>query len=193
MPTLYLVAKGGGPTPGKRGRQPRDRACAVLGEPPAKVSINEFTTVASVWTHNQFIDGTAIKGNALQLKIAGRQRTELCRSATGGWGATIQDPLNSGQTPTMANFATLADALAGCVTRVTPDACSKLYAARGAAQRAPPTDTLDRGGGDSAYPWYQPERVFALLDTFYPDPQARPCVRCRTCRTCVSASAGCFR
>ena len=29
---------------------------------------------------------------------------------------TIQDPLNSSQTPTMANFATLADALAGCVS-----------------------------------------------------------------------------
>ena len=24
----------------------------------------------------------------------------------GGWGTTIQDPLNGGQTPTMANFAT---------------------------------------------------------------------------------------
>jgi hypothetical protein len=31
--------------------------------------------------------------------------------ATGGWGEAIQGPLNSGQTPTMANFATLADLL----------------------------------------------------------------------------------
>ena len=44
--------------------------------------------------------------------------------ATGGWGEAIQGPLNSGQTPTMANFATLADALSGCVTRVKSDACS---------------------------------------------------------------------
>ena len=37
---------------------------------------------------------------------------------------TIQDSLNSMQTPTMANFATLADALAGCATgaKVTSDA-----------------------------------------------------------------------
>ena len=27
----------------------------------------------------------------------------------------------------MANFATLADALSGCITRVTPDSCPKLY------------------------------------------------------------------
>jgi outer membrane putative beta-barrel porin/alpha-amylase len=38
----------------------------------------------------------------------------------------IQGPLNSGQTPTMANFATLADLLSGCVTRVSNDACSQL-------------------------------------------------------------------
>jgi hypothetical protein len=37
--------------------------------------------------------------------------------------------LNSSQTPTMANFATLADVIAGCVTRVTADACDKLFVA----------------------------------------------------------------
>ena len=77
-----------------------------------------MTTVASVWTHNQFIDGTAIKGQPLQLKIAAGNVPSFVDLATGGWGATIQDPLNSGQTPTMANFATLANALAGCVTQV---------------------------------------------------------------------------
>ena len=78
-----------------------------------------MTTVASVWTNAQFLDGTAIKGHALGLKIAAGNVPSFVDLATGGWGATIQDPLNSGQTPTMANFATLADVLAGCVTRVT--------------------------------------------------------------------------
>ncbi len=37
---------------------------------------------------------------------------------TGGWGIlTIQDSLNSSQTPTMANFATLADLLLARATR----------------------------------------------------------------------------
>src|SRR4030095_3693603 len=96
---------------------------------PAKVTINERTTVASVWTHNQFIDGAAIKGQPLQLKIAAGNVPSFVDLATGGGGATIQDPLNSGQTTTMANFATLANALAGCVARATPDACGKLYSA----------------------------------------------------------------
>ena len=40
------------------------------GTPPASVVINELTTIASVWTHAQFIDGTAIRGHALGLRIA---------------------------------------------------------------------------------------------------------------------------
>jgi hypothetical protein len=62
----------------------------VLGnKPPAKVTINEFTTIASVWTHNQFIDGTAIRGHALSLKIAAGNVPNFVDLATGGWSATI--------------------------------------------------------------------------------------------------------
>src|SRR5215472_13873306 len=44
---------------------------SVLGTSrPTTVTINEMTTVASVWTNNQFLDGKAIKGHALGLKIA---------------------------------------------------------------------------------------------------------------------------
>jgi hypothetical protein len=116
---------------------------SVLGNaPPPTVVINEMTTVASVWTHAQFLDGTAIKGHALGLKIAAGNVPTFVDLQNGGWGATIQDPLNSGQTPTMADFATLADALSGCATRVTPDACSKLYAAATPPTGAAPTGTL---------------------------------------------------
>ena len=93
--------------------------------------------------------------------------------STGGWGATIQDPLNGGQTPTMANFATLADALAGCVARVTPEACTKLFVAARGPTGAAPTDTLTAAQSIAKYPWYQPERVFALLDAFYPVPKGK--------------------
>src|SRR5215471_3119017 len=143
--TLYLVAKGGTPAINKAGGD--NPAIALIGvvgaKPPATVTINEMTTIASVWTHNQFIDGTAIKGQPLQLKIAAGNVPSLVDLATGGWGATIQDPLNSGQTTTMANFATLADALAGCTARVVPHACEKLYAAAAGPEGAPsPTNTL---------------------------------------------------
>jgi len=95
----------------------------------ARVTINELTTIAAVWTHNQFIDGRAIRAQPLQLKIAAGNIPNFVDLATGGWGGTIQNPLNGGQTPTMANFATLANALSGCVTRVKADACGALFAA----------------------------------------------------------------
>ena len=77
-----------------------------------------MTTVASVWTNNQFFDGTAISGTSLGLRIAAGNVPNFVDLATGGYGVMIQDGFNSTQTPTMANFATLSSVLAGCVNRV---------------------------------------------------------------------------
>src|SRR5271154_5839134 len=110
---LYLVARGGVPTVNKGGGDnPALAFLSVLGgAPPAKVVVNEMTTVASVWTHTQFIDADVIKGNALGLRIAAGNVPSFVDLATGGWGGVIIDPLNGGETPTMANFASLADVL----------------------------------------------------------------------------------
>jgi hypothetical protein len=174
--SLYLVAKGGEPSANKAsGDNPAIALLAVVGttNPPPTVAINEFTTLASVWTHNQFIDGPAIRGHALGLKIAAANVPNFVDLQTGGWGTTIQDPLNGGQTPTMANFATVANLLAGCATRVTPDACNKLFAATTPPKGNAPTDTLMAAESVVRYPWYQPARLFALLDQLYPVPQGK--------------------
>jgi hypothetical protein len=42
----------------------------------------------------------------------------------------------------MANVATVADLLAGCATRVTPDACNKVFAATTPPKGNASTDTL---------------------------------------------------
>src|SRR5262249_1286717 len=80
---------------------------------------------------------------------------------------------NGGQTRTMANFATLADVLAACVTRVTADACDKLCGAATSPKGSAPTDTLMAAESVVRYPWYQPERLFALVDQLYPVPQGK--------------------
>jgi hypothetical protein len=172
---LYVVAKGGEPTAHQGGGDnPAIGLISVIGsKPPAHVVINEFTTVASVWTNAQFLDGTGIKGNALGLRIAAGNVTNFVNLETGGWGDAIQDPLNGGQTPTMANFATLADLLAGCVTRVSEEACSKLYAAATSPTGSVPTDTLTAAQAVARYPWYQAGRLFALIDQFYPVPHGK--------------------
>src|SRR5215813_6429026 len=170
---LYLIAKGGEPAKDS-GNNPAVTLLSVLGNtPPSTVVINEMTTVASVWTHAQFLNGAAIKGHALGLKIAAGNVPNFVDLQTGGWGTAIQDPLNSSQTPTMANFATLADLLAGCAARVTADACSKLFAATTPPTSVAPTDTLTAAQSIARYSWYKPERLFVLLDEFYPVPQGK--------------------
>ena len=73
----------------------------------------------------------------------------------------------------MANFATLADVLAGCVTMVSPDACDKLFAAATPPGGGAPTDTMAAAQAVAKAPWYQPERLFNLLDAYYPIPEGK--------------------
>jgi hypothetical protein len=177
--TLYLIAKGGQPKANVQGGDNPDIAflTALGNKPPAAVTINEFTTVASVWTHNQFIDGTAIKGPALGLSIAAGNVRNFVDLATGGYGAAISDALNGTQTPTIANFATLANVIAGCATLVTADACPQLYIAATPPKGAAPNDTLTAAQSIARYPSYQPEKIFALLEKFYPVPAGKPSLR----------------
>ena len=176
---LYLVAKGGVAAVNKgSGDNPAIALLAVLGNtPPANVVIDEMTTIASVWTNAQFLDGAAIKGPALSLKIAAGNVHNFVDLSTGGYGATIVDGLNSTQTPTLANFATLANVLAGCTTRVKPDACNGLFAAATSPDGKTPTDTLTASGFIARAPWHNPEKVFALLETFYPVPDPKTALR----------------
>jgi len=173
---LYLVAKGGEATVNKGvGDNPAIALMTVVGsKPPAKVTINEMTTIASVWTHAQFLDGAAIRGPALGLRIAAGNVPSFVDLQTGGWGGgAIQSPFNGGETPTMANFATLADALAGCATRVTVEACDSLFLAAAPPKGNAPTDTLTAAQSVARSPWYKPERLFALIGQFYKVPPGK--------------------
>jgi hypothetical protein len=173
--SFYLVAQGGRPAASRDdAANPPISLLAVLGgTPPAEATVNEFTTIASVWTNKQFLDGTALQGDPLGLRIAAGNVPSFVDLATGGWGEAVQDSLNSSQTPTMANFATLANVLAGCITRVAADACDKLYLAATPPTGETPTDTLTAVEAIARYPWYQPERLFTLLDELYPVPPGK--------------------
>jgi hypothetical protein len=76
---LYLIAKGGEAAVNKgSGDNPAVALLSVLGNtPPSTVVINEMTTVASVWTHAQFLNDAAIKGHALGPQDRRWQCTEL--------------------------------------------------------------------------------------------------------------------
>jgi hypothetical protein len=172
---FYLVAAGGTPLVNKQGgNNPAIALLAVLGaEPPAKVVVNELTTVASAYTATQFLDGAAIKGYALGLRIAAGNVPNFVDLATGGYGEVIQNGLNSNQTPTMATFATLANVVAGCAARAHADACTNLFGAATGPDGKVPTDTLGAVQSIARNSAYKPERVFSLLDAFYPIPQGK--------------------
>src|SRR5208282_6072353 len=169
---FYLIAKGGEPKMGGgKGPNPAITLMATLGTtPPKRVTINEFTSVASAWTGAQFLNGIALSGKALGLRIAADNVRNLVDLETGGLGPVIQDPLNSSQTATLATFSTLGDLLAGCITRVHGDACNKLFAAATPPGGVAPTDTLTAAQNIARNPSHQAQQLFALLDTFYPVP-----------------------
>jgi hypothetical protein len=168
--SFYLVAGGGTPAANKQAGQNSGLVLiSVLGStPPPTVTVKEFTTIASALTHNQIIEGSAIKGSALALGIAAGNVPNFVDLATGGYGTLIQDGVNSTQTPTMANFATLATLLAGCTTKATPDACARLFAATTPPSGTEPSDTLAATEAVIRYPGYHADKVFAVLDAFYP-------------------------
>jgi hypothetical protein len=174
--SLYVIAKGGEAAVNKgSGNNPAAALLAVLGNaPPSKVVIDEMTTLASVITHTQFIDGTSIKGSPLALRIAAGNVPNFVDLNTGNYGATILDPLNSAQTPTMANFATLANILAACLTQLKSDACDSLFRAAVSPAGETPKDTLAAAEFIVRYPWHQPDKIFAMFDDLYPQPKVEP-------------------
>jgi hypothetical protein len=85
---LYLVANGGVPKASQAsGDNPAIALLAMVGSnPPADVTINELTTVSSVFTAAQFIHDGAISGTPLGLRIMpGTCRT--CTVANDDWRA----------------------------------------------------------------------------------------------------------
>src|SRR5208282_5053102 len=172
---LYVVAKGGTPkAAADKGPNDAIELLAVLGTtPPKKVVVNEFTTIASVWTAAQFLKGDVLSGKPLGLHIAAGNVPNFVDLETGGLGPVIQDPLNSSQTATLATFTTLADLLAGCITRVQPDACNQFFAIATPPGGVAPTDTLTAAENIARNPSNHAQKLFALLDAFYPVPAGK--------------------
>jgi streptogramin lyase len=172
---LYLIARGGTPK-AAADKRPNDAIAllAVLGgTPPKSVVVNEFSTVASVWTSAQFLKREALSGTKLGLRIAAGNVPNLVDLETGGLGTVIQDPLNSSQTATLATFNTLANLLAGCITRVHADACDRLFAVATPPAGVTPTDTLAAAQDIARNPSHQAQSLFTLLDAFYPVPAGK--------------------
>ena len=170
---LYLVAKGGVATVKKgSGENPAIALLTMLGnKPPAKVVINEITTVASAFTAARFIKGEAISGNPLGLRIAAGNVPNLVDTATGGWGKVLLDPLNNTQTTTLANLNTLGSLITAFASVGNEDWRARFLKAATPTGGAAPKNTLEAMAGIASEPWADPKDLYALFDEAYPQPK----------------------
>src|SRR5262245_13906686 len=169
---LYLVAKGGEATVKKgSGDNPTIALLTVLGNtPPAKIVINELTTVASTFTSARFIKGEAISGNPLGLRIAAGNAPNLVDPATGGWGKVLLDPLNSSMTTTLAKLDTLGSLISAYATVTNDDWRARFLKAATPTGGVTPTNTLEAMAGIARKPWAAPKELYGLFDEAYPLP-----------------------
>jgi hypothetical protein len=169
---LYVVAKGGIAEAHKAdGNNPAIALLSILGpKAPQTIVVNELTTVASVFTAARFIDGEAISGNPLGLRIAAGNAPNLVDPVTGEWGKVLLDPLNSSMTTTMAKLHTLGSLMTATFTIANDDWRARFFKAATPLGGATPKNTLEAMGGIARKPWAQPKALYALFDEAYPLP-----------------------
>jgi hypothetical protein len=149
---VYLVATGGDPGIGST-NNPNIAVMAALGpcgnlSSATFISVNELTTVASVWALSPFMTGIANIGtspaNALGLANAFATVNKLVNI---GSGATAGTTLPAGAILPITKINTLADILASCINSSggaagdTSTNCGTLFSAT-ATGSVTPTDTI---------------------------------------------------
>jgi streptogramin lyase len=161
---FYLTTKGGSSA--------AVALMSVLGtKPPEKVVVNELTTVASVFTSARFIDGTALSGNKLGLRIAAGNAPNLVDPETGSWGDILLDPINSTENTTLAKVNTLGSLIVAFATVADDDWRTSFFKAATPTSGATPKTTLEAVAGIAQTPWAAPKELFALFDKAYPQPK----------------------
>jgi hypothetical protein len=167
---LYVVAKGGQAS-GGRSNGDNLALLAVLGSsPPSKVVINELTTVASAFTNARFLNGEALSGNPLGLRIAAGNVPNLVDPATGAWGKVLLDPINITQNTTLASLNTLGSLIAAFATVGNEDWRNRFLKAATPIGGPMPKSTLEAIAGIARRPWADPKALYALFDEAYPQP-----------------------
>ena len=114
---LYLIGE----------HQPAVRFAAVLGQKqsiPSTVTLNELTTIATAFSHSQFLSNTNIAGAPLGLEVATITGTNLVDVSRGEISGRLADKNNILM---KRKFNTLGNILASCVNQVG-NSCQQLSA-----------------------------------------------------------------
>lgn len=144
---LYLVATGGDAGQGENAALAFSAALGACSLAPSSVTVDEVTTVASVYALNAFLDASGAHlgtsaGNLIGLRSAAALSPQLADVAS-GQAATALGGGATGTTPE-ATVNTLADILQGCAASAGPSSpqCTTLFAAAPDASGILPVTTL---------------------------------------------------
>jgi len=133
---------------------------------PARVVVNERTTVATGNAFAQFVKGRRVVGNSVGMINAVRMAGNLAHPVTGDAGIVVSRTPNGGETSTFATFNSLANAVAACVAK--DSACLDLFNAGRPPGGAAPDSVLQAVANIVKYPSYpgypndQQDPVFRL-------------------------------
>jgi sugar lactone lactonase YvrE len=156
---VYAIASGG--------RMPARRALRFMAvaDPadgsPRRLTLNELTTVASVYSLSRFLHGVKLTGPSPGLPNAAATVPSLVRPATGKVGSALANSPNGTSTNALATFRTLAALLGGCTTG-TPRDCRALFRAATPPRGSRPTDTLGAIHDIALNPVNHVRRIFRL-------------------------------
>ena len=127
-------------------------AVGYSADAPARVVVNERTTVATGNAFAQFVNGRRVVGNPVGMINAVRMAGNLAHPATGDAAAVISRTPNGAETSTFATFNSLANAVAACVAK--DSACLDLFNAGRPPGGAAPDNVLQAVANIVKYPSY---------------------------------------
>lgn len=167
---IYAVARGGKP----RGSITDNEALAfltVIGEVndrPDFVTLNELTTIASVWTYAQFLTGSSIVGNGTGIYNAAANVRNIADVETGALGGVIRNAVNGPRTNALPGVNTLGNIVHTCAALKHPDACANLFASSAPPGWDVPEDTLTALHNIALNPWWNAAGIFSLAPAGVP-------------------------
>lgn len=167
---MYLVALGGDAGHGDNDAIGLSAALgSCSGLPSLSITVNEVTTVASVYALSQFLNASGQKpgtsaGNVQGLKNAMNNFASLADLATGAAQTSLPNGVPG--TPPTQTVNTLANALLPCVESAGPASagCTALFGAATPSGGSAPTTTLQAALNIARSPGANVSAVYGLAD-----------------------------
>jgi hypothetical protein len=174
---VYLVATGGSPGLANGATNPNINIMAALGPcgnlgPSTFVSMNEVTTIASVWALSPFMTGVANIGTSA-TNAAGLTNAFAAVNKLANIGSGQAIAVNGNATSPSAKVYMLANILAACVntaggTAGDGSACGTLFAGTTVSGGNAPTDTITAAMNLAQHPNMSTASLAALVTPLAP-------------------------